>query len=40
MCPSICDTVTKDVSGGSVGIVFGCKTSGAEGGVPGAPPPK
>lgn len=40
MCPAICDTVTKDVSGGKIGIVFGCKTSGAEGGVPGAPPPK
>ncbi len=40
MCPSICDTLTKDTSGGKVSIVFGCKTAGAEGGVPGGPPPK
>lgn len=40
MCPTICDTVTKDTAGGQIGIIFGCKTSGAETGVPGAPPPK
>ncbi|MBS2014730.1 MAG: VWA domain-containing protein [Deltaproteobacteria bacterium] len=38
MCSGICDTVTKDLAGGKVSIVFGCKTSGAEGGIPGASP--
>jgi len=40
MCPAICDAVKNDISGGKIGIVFGCKTAGAEGGVPGALPPK